>query len=81
MRGEHGTAAHRAIPQQTRTEGTEMAIQLCYICAHNHPKDVREQAPSYTNCERCKQPTCKKHGRAIGSDRFYCIRCVKAMAR
>ena len=58
-----------------------MAIQLCYIGAHNHPKDVREQAPSYTNCERCKQPTCKKHGHDIGSDRFYCIRCVSAMAR
>jgi hypothetical protein len=58
-----------------------MAIQLCYICAHNHPKDVREQAPAYASCERCKRPTCRKHGRAIDADRYFCIRCLKEMGR
>jgi len=58
-----------------------MAVPLCYICAHNHPKDPSEQGPSYADCERCNRPTCKKHGRTIDSDRFYCIRCLREIGQ
>ena len=58
-----------------------MAVQLCYICAHNYPKDTSEQAPSYDDCARCKRPTCTKHGRTEDADRFYCVRCLAEMGR
>jgi len=56
-----------------------VAIDICYICAHNHPKSPAEQAVSYDDCQRCKQPTCSKHGRAKDADHFYCIRCLHVL--
>jgi len=56
-----------------------VAVTLCYICTHNHPKHPEECAPSYSDCDRCKQPTCSKHGRAVEGDRFYCIRCLRVL--
>jgi hypothetical protein len=58
-----------------------MAVQICYICKFNHPKRPQDQRPSYADCDRCRQPTCKGHGRSVGEDRFYCIRCIRALAR
>jgi len=56
-----------------------MAVQLCYVCMFNHPKKPEEQRPSYADCDRCKRPTCKGHGRDVDSDRFYCIRCLREL--
>ena len=58
-----------------------MPAALCYICAYNHPNDRSEWGPSYDNCERCKKPTCSRHGRVVDSDRFYCIRCLRELGR
>lgn len=58
-----------------------MALTLCYICAHNHPDNPRDQAVSYDDCKKCKRPTCKKHGRTDDADRFYCVRCLAEMGR
>lgn len=58
-----------------------VAVQLCYICKHNHPKDASEWSPSYSDCERCKRPTCVKHGRKADGDRYYCIRCQAELGR
>lgn len=68
---------HRAISQGDH----DVAIQLCYICEHNHPKHPEDCAPSYDDCHRCRRPTCKKHGRAADEDRFHCIRCLREMGR
>jgi len=56
-----------------------MAVQLCYVCVFNHPKKPEEQRPSYADCDRCKRPACKGHGRDVDSDRFYCIRCLREL--
>lgn len=57
-----------------------MPLTLCFICVFNATKKriaEIDQRPSYTDCDRCRQPTCRGHGKAIGSDRFLCIRCLE----
>jgi len=58
-----------------------VAIQVCYICTHNHPNNPDDQAVSYSDCVRCERPTCKKHGRTIDGDDFHCIRCLREIGR
>lgn len=56
-----------------------MPIQLCAICCFN-VKTGRipssDSRPSYTDCARCKRPTCRGHGEPRPADRFFCIRCL-----
>jgi len=54
-------------------------VQLCYICKYNHPQEPEECGPSYSDCARCEQPTCKKHGRSRNDEKFYCIRCLRVL--
>lgn len=59
-----------------------MPIQLCFICIFNASQKrlaIADRRPSYTDCNRCQQPTCKGHGKAIPVDRFYCVRCAARM--
>jgi hypothetical protein len=60
-----------------------MPIALCFICVFNASKKRipdADQRPSYTDCDRCRQPTCRGHGKAATSERFLCIRCIGAGA-
>lgn len=56
-----------------------MPLQLCSICVFNATtKRIPhvDQRPSYTDCERCQQPTCRGHGKVVTSEQFFCIRCI-----
>lgn len=60
-----------------------MPLVLCFICSFNTATrriPAADCRPSYTDCDRCEQPTCKGHGRAIGPDQFVCIRCAAQMS-
>ena len=56
-----------------------MPLIFCTICSFNVEKKrlpAADRRPSYTDCDRCKQPTCRGHGRATRGDQFFCIRCI-----
>lgn len=77
---------HRILAQELRKtewvfmmnegEVKEMPVPMCFICVYNDPKHPENQAVSYTDCDYCQKPTCKKHGRDHQSERFLCIRCL-----
>jgi hypothetical protein len=54
-----------------------MAIQVCFICVFNDPGCVENHAVVYADCDDCARPVCKKHGRDVPSEQFYCIRCLR----
>lgn len=61
-----------------------MGIAICYICLFNVAKNRiprADQRPSYTDCDRCRHPTCRGHGTVATSDRFLCMRCIGAGAQ
>lgn len=56
-----------------------MPITICFICEFNVAKKripKADERPSYSDCDRCRQPTCRGHGTAVNRELFYCIRCV-----
>jgi formylmethanofuran dehydrogenase subunit E len=57
-----------------------MSLTMCFVCSFNVAKKripPSDERPSYADCDRCRKPTCRGHGKPASGDRFLCILCLE----